>query len=175
MQNTFRSWKLWTKYLSRSNLLFKRECFGGLFLKQFCSLYHRQQKSICRELNPMAENRVSNAFHGKREHVVKPSTTNMEYSSQHIDIEIPYGLGDHVIVPDTLKITFNLQIESTVKISNVVNNVGRMLVKKRSLYLVQQKLTLLIIQTFMTHTRIFTYVEKNAKKGCFKAYYWPMV
>ena len=81
----------------------------------------------------MAENRISSAFHGKREHMVKPNTPNMEYSSQHIDIEIPHGLGDHVIVPDTLKITFNLQIESTVKISNVVNNVGRMLVKKKEL------------------------------------------
>ena len=161
MQNAFRSWKLWTKYLSRSNLLFKSECLGGLFLKQFCSLYHRQQKSICRELNPMAENRVSNAFHGKREHIIKPNTPNMEYSSQHIDTEIPYGLTDHVIVPDTLEITFNLQIESTVKIRSVVNNVGRMLVKKEELIL--------------SHSRIFTYVEKNAKKGCFKAYSWPMV
>ena len=86
--------------------------------------------SIYGELIPIAENRISNVFDGKREHMVKPNTPNMAYASQHIDIEIPYGSGDHVIVPDTLKITFNLEIESTDKTHSVVNNVGRVLVKK---------------------------------------------
>ena len=44
----------------------------------------------------------------------------------NIDIETPY----HVIVPDTLKITFNLQIESTDKTRRVINNVGGALFKK---------------------------------------------
>ena len=35
-----------------------------------------------------------------------------------------------MIVPDTVKITFNLDIESTDKARNVVNNVARALVKK---------------------------------------------
>ena len=38
---------------------------------------------------------------------------NIAYPNQHIDIEIPHGSRDHVIVPDTVKITFNLDIEST--------------------------------------------------------------
>ena len=54
------------------------------------------------ELNPMAENRISNAFDGKREHMVKPNTPNLAYPSQHIDIKIPYGSRGHVIVPNTL-------------------------------------------------------------------------
>ena len=83
----------------------------------------------------MAENRKYNAFDGKREYMVKPNTPNMAYPSQHIDIEIPYGLGDHVIVPDTLKLTINLEIESTVNTRSVVNNVGRTLVKKKELIL----------------------------------------
>ena len=33
--------------------------------------------SIYGELNPMAENRISNAFNGKREHMVKSNTPNM--------------------------------------------------------------------------------------------------
>ena len=64
---------------------------------------------------------------------------------------------DHVIVPDTLKITFNLQIESTDKTRRVINNVGRALFKKkRSSQLVQQILTRLTTLLFMTHTRTFT-------------------
>ena len=67
--------------------------------------------SIYGELNPVAENRISNAFDGKRGHMVKRNMPNMAYLSQHINIEIPKGSRDHVIVPDTLKITFNLEIE----------------------------------------------------------------
>ena len=51
--------------------------------------------------------------------------------NQYIDIEIPHGSKDHVIIPDTVKITFNLDITSTGKARSVVNNVGRALVKKR--------------------------------------------
>ena len=67
--------------------------------------------SICGELNPVAENRISNAFNGKREHMVKRNMPNMAYLSQHINVEIHKGSRDHVIIPDTLKITFNLEIE----------------------------------------------------------------
>ena len=74
----------------------------------------------------------------------------MAYPSQYINIEIPYGSGDHVIVPDTLKITFNREIESKDNTRDGVNNVGRALVKKRGSYLVEQKLTRSITQTFMT-------------------------
>ena len=42
---------------------------------------------------------------------------------------------DHVIITDTVKITFNLDIESTDKTRIVVNNVGRALVKKKALIL----------------------------------------
>ena len=59
----------------------------------------------------------------------------MAYPGQHIDIEIPHGSRDHVIVPDTIKITFKLEIESTDKARNVVSNVGRVLVKKKELML----------------------------------------
>ena len=56
---------------------------------------------------------------------------NIRYPRQHIDTEIPHGSRDHVIVPDTVKITFNLDIESTDKTRSVVNNIGRALMKKR--------------------------------------------
>ena len=60
---------------------------------------------------------------------------NIAYSYQHIDIEIPHGSRDHVIVADTVKITFNLDIESTVKARSVANNVDWALVKKKVLML----------------------------------------
>ena len=60
---------------------------------------------------------------------------NMAYPNQHIDIEIPHGSRDHVVVPDTLKITFNLDIELTDKTRSIANNVGRALLKKKVLML----------------------------------------
>ena len=56
---------------------------------------------------------------------------NIAYPNQDIDIEIQHGSRDHVIIPDTIKITFNLDITSTDKTRSVVNNVGRALVKEK--------------------------------------------
>ena len=82
-------------------------------------------------LDPMTEHRMQFAFKGSREHILKVNVPNMAHPNQHIDIEIPKGSINHVIVPDTLEIMFNLDIESTVKACTVVNNVGKALVKKK--------------------------------------------
>ena len=76
----------------------------------------------------MVEHKRQFAFKGKREH-------KATYPNQHIDTEIPYGSRDRVIGPDTVKITFNLDIESTDKAGSIVNNVSRTLVKKKVLML----------------------------------------
>ena len=60
---------------------------------------------------------------------------NIAYPNQHIDIEIPHGSRDHAIVPDTVKITFNFDIQSTDKTRSIVNNVSRALVKKNVIML----------------------------------------
>ena len=78
----------------------------------------------------MTEHRKSSALDGKREHIGKVNIPNIAYLSQQIGVEIPHGSRGHVIVPDTVKITFNLEIESTDKARSVVNNAGRALVKK---------------------------------------------
>ena len=65
----------------------------------------------------------------------KVNVPNIAHPSQHIDIEITHGSKDHVIIPNTVKITFDLDITSTDKASSVVNNVGRALVKKKVLIL----------------------------------------
>ena len=83
----------------------------------------------------MVEHRTQFAFKGKREHISKVNMPNIAYTSQHNDIEIPHGSRDHVIIPDTVKITFNLDITSTDNARSVVNNVGRALVKKKVLML----------------------------------------
>ena len=75
--------------------------------------------SVYKELDPMVEHRTQLAFKGKTEHTVKVNIPNIAYPSQHIDIEIPHGSRDHVTVPDTVKITFNLDIESTDKTRSV--------------------------------------------------------
>ena len=87
--------------------------------------------SIYGELDPMVEQRTQFAFKGKREQIIKVNIPDIAYPNQHINIERPHDSRDHVIVPDTFKITFNLEITSTNKARSVVNNVGRALVKKR--------------------------------------------
>ena len=83
------------------------------------------------ELDPMIEHRTQFAFKGKREHIAKVNMPNIAYPSQSTDTEIPHGSRDHVIIPDSVKITFNLDITSTDKARSFVNNVGRTLVEKR--------------------------------------------
>ena len=91
--------------------------------------------NIYRELDPMVEHRTQFAFKGKREHIAKVNIPNIAYQNQHIDIDIPHGSRDHVITPDTIKITFNVDIQSTDKARSVVNNAGRALAKKKVLML----------------------------------------
>ena len=91
--------------------------------------------NIYGELDPVVEHRTQFSFKGKRKHIVKVNMPKIACPNQHIDTEIPYGSRDHVVVPDTVKITFNLDIESTDKARSVVNNVGRALMKKKVLIL----------------------------------------
>ena len=86
--------------------------------------------SVYGGLDPMVEHRTQFAFKGKREHIAKVHMPNIAYSTQDIDIEIPHGSRDHLIIPDTVKITYNLDIKSTNKARSVVNNGGRTLVEK---------------------------------------------
>ena len=65
---------------------------------------------VYRELGPMVENRTKFAFNGKKEHIAKVNMPNIAYPNQPIETEIPHGSKDHVIVPDTIKITFNRDI-----------------------------------------------------------------
>ena len=54
---------------------------------------------------------------------------NLVYPNQHIDAGTRWFKRDHVIVPYIVKITFNLDIESTDKIC-IFDNVSRAVVKK---------------------------------------------
>ena len=71
--------------------------------------------SVYEDLDPTIEHRTQFTFKGKREHIAKVNMANTAYPSQHIDTEISHGSRDHLIVPDTVKITFNLDITSTDK------------------------------------------------------------
>ena len=91
--------------------------------------------STCGELDPVPEHRTQFAFKGKREHIAKLNMPKIVYPNQHIDIEIPHGSTDYVIASDAVKITFNLDLESTDKTRGIVINVGRTLVKQKALTL----------------------------------------
>ena len=69
--------------------------------------------SIYRELDSMVDHRTQFVFKGKREHIAKVNTPNRAYPNQHTDTAIPHSLRDHVIIPGTVKITFNFDIEKS--------------------------------------------------------------
>ena len=82
-------------------------------------------------------------------------------------------------MPDTVKVTYNLDIESTDKMCSIVNNVGRALVEKKVLMLRSKEIDAInnsdIYET-LWYIRIFTLVKKKAwRKSCFKLYSQPMV
>ena len=87
------------------------------------------------EINLISELRTQLDFKNKRGHITKTSKPNIAYPYQHNDTEIAYGSRDYVIVPDTLKITFNFDIEYTEKTRSVAKNVCRTLLKKKMLML----------------------------------------
>ena len=92
------------------------------------------------ELDPVPEHRTQFAFNGKREHIAKVNMSKIAYPNQHIDIEIPHGSTDYVIASDAVKITFNLDLDSTDKTHSIVINVGRTLVKQKALTLGSKKI-----------------------------------
>ena len=112
--------------------------------------------SVYGELDPMIELRTQFAFKDKREHIATVNTTNIAYPGQHFKIIIPQGSADHIIVPDTIKITFDLDIKSTVKTRSVVNNVGRALVKKKVLRLGSKEIDVINNSYIYDATRTFT-------------------
>ena len=57
------------------------------------------------ELHLMPEHRAHFAFNDKREHLSKVNIPNLANPNQHIDIGLSHGSRNHVIVPDTIKIT----------------------------------------------------------------------
>ena len=59
--------------------------------------------------------RIQFAFKGKREHIAKINIPNIAYPNQHIDIDIPHGSRDHIIIPDIIKIMFNLDINQQTR------------------------------------------------------------
>ena len=119
--------------------------------------------SIYGELNPEPEHRTQFAFKGKREHIVKVNMPNIGYPNQHIDVEIPAGSRDQIIVPDTLKITFNLEVVSKDKTRSVVNNVDRPLVKKKVLILGSKEIDT-VNQSYIYDTYEDFYLNKQERE-----------
>ena len=124
--------------------------------------------SVYAELDPMAEHRTQFSFKGKRENTAKVNMPNIAYPNQHIDNEILHGWRDHVIIPDTVMITFKFDIETTEKTHSIVNNVDRVLVKKKVLMLGSNK-TDTINNSDIYHTYINLYLsEKECEEKLFQ-------
>ena len=76
----------------------------------------------------MLEHKTQFYSEDKRYHIAKLNILNLVHPNQHPDIEIPHGLRNHVIVPDTVKILHNLDIESTSKTRRISNKMRRIIV-----------------------------------------------
>ena len=126
--------------------------------------------SVYGELDPMVKHRTQFAFKGKREHISKVNIPNTAHPNQHINIEIPHGSRDHVIVPDTVKITFNLDIELKDKARSVVNNVGRALVKKKVLMLGSKDIDPINNSDIFDTYKDLYLSKKNEKRSYSKVY-----
>ena len=85
------------------------------------------------ELDMKGERRIQWAFKGKRAHMVMTNTPATGHPNTTISIEIPRGAPEHVIVPGSLRVTFDLNLTSAKKGRSIVNNVGRALVATKEL------------------------------------------
>ena len=119
--------------------------------------------SIYGEFNTEPEHRTQFAFKGKREHIVTVNIPNIGYPNQHIDVKIPARSRDLVIVPDTLKITFNLEVESKDKTRSVANNVGRAPVMKKVLLLGSKEIDT-VSQSYIYDTYKDLYLSKQERE-----------
>ena len=121
--------------------------------------------SAYEELDPMIVHRIQFAFKDKREHIAKVNIPNLACPNQNIDIEIPHGSRDHVIIPDTVKITFNLEITSADKAHSVVNNVGRVLVQKKVLMFVSKQIdTINKLDIYNTYKDLYLSEKEREEK-----------
>ena len=66
---------------------------------------------IYRELDPLEEYRTQRGFKSNREHKTRVNIPNLAYCNQLTDIKTLSSSREHVTVPDTVKITFNLEID----------------------------------------------------------------
>ena len=88
------------------------------------------------ELNPRPEHRVEYAFKGKREHIITSNTPHTTANpNQRLKIQLPKGSASIVIVPQIMKISYLLNINSTDKSAYPVANVGRCIFQSKKLSL----------------------------------------
>ena len=133
--------------------------------------------SVYGKLDPMIKHRTQFAFKDKRDHIAKVNIPNKAYPSQYIGIQILYGSNttrDKVIIPNTVKITFNLDITLTDKARSVINNAGRALVKQKVMVLGSKKVdTVNNSDIYVTYKALYL-SKKNMERSYFKAYSGPM-
>ena len=88
--------------------------------------------SVYIELDPMVEHRTKFTLKGKRQHISKVNMSNLGCPSHILTSKYRLVPG---IVAVTVKITFNLDTESSDKARSVVDNDARALVKRKVLML----------------------------------------
>ena len=98
---------------------------------------------------------------------------NIVYPNQHIDTEIPHGSRDHVVVPDNVEITFNLDIEPTDKTRSILNNAGRALVEKKVLMLCSKDIDRINnLDVYKTYKDLYL-SEKEHEEKLLQDIQWP--
>ena len=117
------------------------------------------------ELNPTDEKRIQFLFTGKREHLVKVNVLNAAHHNRHFGVKIPSGPHKHAIVPDSLRLRFNFDLESTDKTRSTVNNIGRAIVQKKTLLFGSHEIQS-INNADIVNTYNNLYLDKNDRENC---------
>ena len=111
------------------------------------------------------------ASKAKREHVVVVNTSNIAYPGQQFNVPISCLSGDVSIVPNSPKITFDLDVTSRDKNQGLVNNIGRCIVEKKSLALGGKDIDILDnADIFMIHILICIWINMKKKMLYYRAY-----
>ena len=87
------------------------------------------------------ENCIQLTYEKKKEHFVTPNKPKGGYPRQIIKVNIFRGSSDTTMIQETKQLSFNLDLEySKDKARNIVHNIGRAIVVKKTLSLGSKKL-----------------------------------
>ena len=82
------------------------------------------------KLNPQRSYRKAFALKGLRQHIIKTNNPSTIGPDELLTVRFPDLKENHVIVPRTTKLTFNISLAGTDPNRTLVGNLGRIIIRK---------------------------------------------